>query len=456
MVRIGTVDGATFSKVFGFLNKKVKEVPHDMSQVTLIQDRTSRLIEYLSRYGLLMAVVVGLIVRITMTTALVPWNEVPWRYDDASYAKYAIETLRLGRLDTHHFPVGYPLFVALCLKLSGGAFAAVRIANVLIGTLTIIMVSRVSSLLYGAAAGIAAAWFTALYPPLSFLSSRVMSETLFIGILIPSVYFLVESERSLKVWHGVLGLCLFAIASLVRSNLLAMFAFLPLWLLTRRAVPIRRRLIIVSVGMALVGAILLAPGLYFLKTKGEFIPLATNAGQTFYGANNPLADGGWVQVEDHQELLSTIPPSVRKSPQAYSKAQNQLAIAWIRENPKAFIALLPKKFANAWLPGFQKSQTTSDSRLVAALLATTFGLLLVAAVVGRMKIKPAFGDGTLVAILVTYTALSLVFYGNPRIGVYCAPVLIIYASSILPLIKRSKFWGSFSNAAKKGSQLVGT
>ena len=382
---------------------------------------------------------------------------MPWRHDDASYAKYAIETLRYGRLDTHHFPVGYPLFVALCLKLSGGSFAAVRIANVVVGTLTIVMVSRVSSLLYGAAAGIAAAWFTALYPPLSFISSRVMSETLFIGLLIPSVYLLIESEKSTKVWYAVFGLGLFSVASLVRSNLLAMFAFLPLWLLTRRAVPIRRRLIIVSVGMALSGAILLAPGLYFLKTKGEFIPLATNAGQTFYGANNPLADGGWVQVEDHQELLSTIPPSVRRSPQAYSKAQNRLAVAWIRENPKAFLALLPKKFANAWLPGFQKSQTTSDSRLVAALLAMTFGMLLIAAVIGRIKVKPAYGDGTLVAILFTYTALSLVFYGNPRIGLYCAPVLIIYASSILPLIMRFKFVSSlFEGSKKKGEQFFGT
>jgi hypothetical protein len=27
--------------------------------------------------------------------------------------------------------------------------------------------------------------------------------------------------------------------------------------------------------------------------------------------------------------------------------------------------------------------------------------------------------------------MSLVFYGNPRIGLFCAPILIVYASSVL-------------------------
>jgi hypothetical protein len=171
--------------------------------------------------------------------------------------------------------------------------------------------------------------------------------------------------------------------------------------------------------------------LYFLATKGEFIPIATNAGQTFYGANNPLADGGWVQVEDHQELLSSIPAEVRKSPQAYSKAQNRLAMQWIRENPSTFLRLLPKKFANAWIPGLQKSETTSKSKGASLLLLLSFGLVMLGAIVGRSRFRPMVRDGLLLAVPITYAVLSLIFYGNPRIGLFCAPVLIVYTSAWL-------------------------
>jgi 4-amino-4-deoxy-L-arabinose transferase-like glycosyltransferase len=396
----------------------------------------ARLMNWSVRYGVGAAVVVALLVRIAITTALVTWNEVPWRWDDASYAEYALQILRTGRLDTHHFPVGYSLFVAFCLKLSGGSFAAVRIANVIIGSLSVIPVSKVAQSLYGRNTGIIAAWLFALYPPLAFMTTRIMSETLFIGLLMSSIYWFLRAEKSGLIRDFVVGAALFSFASIVRSNLLAMFAFIPFWQLRPNGIPLAKKVKPVFVGMIVAGAILLAPGTYFLLTKGQFIPLATNAGQTFYGANNPIADGGWVQVEDHPELLESIPHDVRKSPPAYSKAQSQLATRWILENPDKFIALLPKKFANAWIPGFQKSVTTSTSTLAAILLPLSYGLIILMGLIGRSLVRPRLRDGILLAVLITYTLLSLIIYGNPRIGLFCAPVLIIYSACCITRISR--------------------
>lgn len=102
---------------------------------------------------------------------------------------------------------------------------------------------------------------------------------------------------------------------------------------------------------------------------------------------------------------------------------------WIRENPGRFLRLLPRKFGNAWIPGLQKSETTSRSRIATLVFAVSSGLLIVAAIAGRVMVRPAQRDGILMAVLVTYTLMSLVFYGNPRIGLFCAPILIIYVSS---------------------------
>lgn len=406
------------------------------------------------RYGVAAALVVGLMARVLLTSVLVPWGEIPIRWDDASYAKYALETLQLGRLDTHHFPVGYPLFVALCLKLGGGSFAAVRVANVIAGTLTIWLVAKVTTSCFGRAAGTISACLTAIYPPLVFMTSRVMSESIFIALLVASIYWLIQSTRDASVPKGILGGALFALASLFRSNLLVMLPFIPLWQLwpaRRDWSRLSKRLSVGVSTVAVAGFILALPGLYFLQTKGEFIPLATNAGQTFYGANNPLADGGWVQVEDHPELLNSIPADVKKSPQAYSKAQNALAVQWIRNNPGRFVGLLPRKFANAWIPGFQKSVTTSSSRAAAVILPLAFGFVLVLAILGRIRTRPSAPDGVLLAIPVAYTVMSLLFYGNPRIGLFCAPVLIIYASACLS--EWLKLDNSRGRASTSASQL---
>jgi 4-amino-4-deoxy-L-arabinose transferase-like glycosyltransferase len=391
------------------------------------------LVSLFARRGVALAVLVGLVLRVAVTTVIHHWDAVPSSGDDFVYLGIARALIETGRLDSH-YPVGFPLFLASFLMLGSSAFLAIRVAHVLLGLLTIILVSRIATVLYGNRAGVIAALLTALYPPLIYLTGRVMSETLFITILMASIYqfLLADHDRSIK--RSALASALFGVASLVRSNLILMVPFIPLWILMQVGNDFRARLVNGVMCAIVIVSILMLPGLYFLASKGEFIPFATNSGQTFYGANNPLADGGWVQVEDHPELLASIPPEVRRSPAAYSKAQQQLGWKWIRENPQAFLSLLPKKFANAWIPGLQSSETTSQSQLAMVVLVMSSALLLLFAIAGRILVKPARRDGILLSVLVTYTVMSLVFYGNPRIGLFCAPILIVYAGALVAQI----------------------
>ena len=244
----------------------------------------------LERHGVALAVAVGFVARACMTTALFDWSSVPSEGDEPTYACIAKALLETGSLDTHHFPVGYPLFVALFLKVSGGSFAAIRVAQILVGLLTIVVVSRIANLLYGRQAGVLAAWLTALYPPLIFMTGRIMSETLFIGLLMLSQHQFLVSDRDGRARGSAVAGGLFALASLVRSNLMPMHALVALWLLRRPGAAVRARLGAAVPCMAVVGGVLVLPGFYFLATKGEFTPFATNAGQTFYG-EQPL--GRW-------------------------------------------------------------------------------------------------------------------------------------------------------------------
>jgi 4-amino-4-deoxy-L-arabinose transferase-like glycosyltransferase len=385
----------------------------------------------LARHAMAGPLVAGLLARVVLITAVHHWNAVPLTSDDATYVHIATRLLETGRLETHHFPVGYPVFVAPFLALGAAAFPAIRGVHVLLGLATIVIVSRIARILYGERTGLFAAWLTALYPPLVFMTGRIMSETFFIALLVASLHQFLLCENNQKVSQSALAGALFGLASIVRSNVVGMLAYIPLWQLTRPRTTWRARIVITTASMLVAVTILMLPGLYFLVTKGTFIPFATNAGQTFYGANNPLADGGWVEVEDHPELLASIPPEVRRVPAAYGNAERQLGVKWIRENPGKFLSLLPKKLGNAWVPGFQSSETTSRSRVAAAVLAISLGLLLLTALLGRLRDKPLQRDGILLSVLAVYTVMSLAFYGNPRIGLFCAPILIVYSAAFV-------------------------
>jgi 4-amino-4-deoxy-L-arabinose transferase-like glycosyltransferase len=381
--------------------------------------------------AVMFALAAGALVRILAVTAVFGWSTVPTRSDDATYRHIAEWFMASGHMGTHHFPVGYPLFLGVILGTTGGSYVAVRFAQVLLGVLTIFVSSRIARLLCGERAAVIAAWLVALYPPLLYLTGRIMSETLFISLLMSSLLFFLKGDREDRGSFAVLAGALFALACIVRSNLVPMVPVVPAWLLARPGGTFSEKLRVAVLSGATLGAVMMTPGLYFLATQGEFIPFATNAGQTFYGANNPLADGGWIQVEDHPELLQDIPPSVRASATAYSRAQYRLGLRWIQENPEDFVRLLPKKLANAWLPGFQRSELISGSRSAFALQALSLGFILLAGMAGRVFLRPRQRDGLLLAVLGTYTFMSLVFYGNPRIGAFCTPILIIYASALL-------------------------
>jgi 4-amino-4-deoxy-L-arabinose transferase-like glycosyltransferase len=382
-----------------------------------------------ARWVVSLAVAAGALSRVFVVTAFFGWSTVPTRSDDATYRQIAESLVASGRIATHHFPVGYPVFLAAILKVTGGSYGAVRLLQVLLGLLTIVLVSRVARQLYGETAGVAAAWLTALYPPLLYLTGRIMSETLFIALLMTSLLLFLEGDRDTAGSRSVLASAVFGLACLVRSNLLPMAPFIPAWLVVRPGARLSAGLRKAAVSIVVLGLVLVAPGLYFLATQGAFVASATNAGQTFYGANNPLADGGWIQVEDHPEFLREVPPEVRASPTAYSRAQYALGFRWIRDNPIDWLKLLPRKLANAWLPGFQRAEVTSGSTLAFAAQALSLGFILVTGIAGRLICRPRQRDGVLLAVLGTYTVMSLVFYGNPRIGLFCAPILIVYSSA---------------------------
>jgi hypothetical protein len=116
---------------------------------------------------------------------------------------------------------------------------------------------------------------------------------------------------------------------------------------------------------------------------------------------------------------------------------------WIKENPAAFVGLLPNKFVRTWwLTVGNEARTVSLPTGVAIL----YILFLSASVVGLALSLPRWRQlGAIYLLLAHHTANSLVFYGSTRLSVVMMPFLVLLAAFAAdrlltvaaPLLRRS-------------------
>jgi hypothetical protein len=229
------------------------------------------------------------------------WTGKPLTHDEHEYLALAA-SLAAGQGFTYVEPAagttaqfgrapGYPVFLALIGAGSTSATTTptrVKLIQAALGTLTVWLVASAAGRV-GLTASIVAAWLAAIYPPLVWISSYVLSETLFSVLAIATAVVLQHTadpgEPSAKgftaLFAGVLG----GASILVRP---AMLFFLPLaivWLFARRA---RRPLLFFLAGAILV----VVPWTVRNALKYErFVLIASEGGVTFWTGNHPLSHG---------------------------------------------------------------------------------------------------------------------------------------------------------------------
>lgn len=152
----------------------------------------------------------------------------------------------------------------------------------------------------------------------------------------------------------------------------------------------------------------------------QLVTVSTNTGSNLNGGNNPLADGGFTPGYPY-----IIPGySETESDRLLTKA----AIDYIRAEPGAFLALIPKILIKLFAVSEFGTSGQFPSRF--ALLANVFHLLflllcIISAVLTRRRIR-LFLHGYL--LVITKILTSVVFFGATRFQLPLAPVLAILAS----------------------------
>ncbi|MFQ6059243.1 MAG: ArnT family glycosyltransferase [Anaerolineae bacterium] len=298
-----------------------------------------------------------LIVLLVIGIALIPRLQVAMsnqsapESDEHTYDKYAWSfALNEGRTEKGKYiyhplgsftyrPPGYPLFMGLIYKVSGHNYQAVRVAQALLGAVSCGLLYGIGRLVFGRLVGALAALLMAGYGLLIQFTGWLLSETLFIFLLLLFIWMaLVAAQDGDKRAVFLTGVGL-GLATITRPVGLPMIPLLLAWLLFSR--PFRRRMW-TNIGLLLL-ALALTMGPILVKNyqiHGKPVLISTHGGITFWRG---LLKGGASKDPTLKDARDRIGhsglPELEQEKRYY-----QVAFDYLRRYPEDIPMILRRKF----------------------------------------------------------------------------------------------------------------
>ena len=268
---------------------------------------------------------------------------------------------------------GYPLFVAAC----GGGVRAVRVAQALLDTSTVLAVFLLArTFVPGRVGPLVAAIAVAFNPYLIYFAGLLLSETLFTAMLAWGMLVLVKgcqrrTRQESLLW--ILGGVLLGLAVLVRPSAVALPVLLGLLSVflnraartayqphvgdrSARRVPPSLAMILVTIGCLLPWAV------RNRVVLGRWIWLDTNSGFTLYDGYNPDATGA-----SDQTFVERLPELQVLDEVQRDRYLSQAASDYAGGHPGRVWELAGAKLARMWSPAPLSEQYGRTALRLAAL-----------------------------------------------------------------------------------------
>jgi 4-amino-4-deoxy-L-arabinose transferase-like glycosyltransferase len=386
----------------------------------------------------------GLVVRLLF--ALGYWVDKPLTHDEQEYLHLA-ENAAAGRGLTYDAAEGttdverfgraplYPLLLSLVARVvpSAQLLTTIKILQSMLGATAIVVLALVARQAAGPSAGVAAAWISAVYPPLVWLPAYVLSESLYLPLAFSSVLLLglaIERGRqaSASNWLLLVGGAVAGLAALTRPVHVLFLLVVGGWMLLRRQV---RWAMLVAVGALVV----IAPwtGRNY-REHGRLVVIASEGGITFWTGNHPLSPGEGDMAanpaikRDNQRLRTEHPGLSAEDlePIYYREALGRIA-----SRPRWWIGLELRKLFYLIVP-IGPSYTLHSARYLTATLVS-YGLLLPVGCVGLATlVRQGRWPRALGLLLLSAILASLIFFPQERFRIpVIDPVLIVGAAAFL-------------------------
>ncbi len=332
-------------------------------------------------------------------------------------------------------PPLFPLVLAAVYRLTGSEnYAAGLVVQALIGAgiaLAVLVVGRRFSRQVGVLAGLMAA----TYPLLIFAGGSLLTEPLFILLVVLAMDAALAGLAKPSVKQGVwLGLWL-GLAGLARPNGLLLAFFLAAWVLLVARGSWRQRFNMIASAAALVALVTLPWVMRNYFVFRSFIPSTTMGGAVLFGAynervlNEPALRGDWVSPCEVPGAGWTC----GLDEVSRDAAWRALAVVFVRDHLADLPLMVWWRFIKFWhLYPFTHGFPANVGFWYYAAVALL-------AVGGIWALRRSWRQvGVLLAVIACFMATALIFWGGFRMRAPAEPALIVLAAGALAALWRSK------------------
>jgi len=406
------------------------------------------------RVTLTVILLIAVIVRLGFWFAVVGFDTTGWG-DEPDYHAHAVDisegrgfVSQLGEVTAYRPPL-YPIVLGGLYGITGPDPDAARALQVLLGGVIVFLVYALTRRLFSIRVGLVAAALAAVNPGLVYMSALIMTENLYVILLLLTVMVLVREWRnptgSLRNYAiaGVLaGLCsltrptAFTVAILL-SGVTVVFAA------ERFGIRLKQAVVFMLVTIALV----LPWSIRNYVQMGDWVTFTTHGGITFYESNTMLN----YEVPEFRGIVvlprRAVPDwdKIRDLPEVEHDRQAwKMGIDFIREHPREFSRMAWWKFARFWrvrsglnlagAAGVEGSGGSAMARLASRVdiftlywipVLSLFVLGLFTTAKYYRRLFPLY------TVLATHVLLALLFHGSLRARMPIEPIISILAAAAL-------------------------
>jgi 4-amino-4-deoxy-L-arabinose transferase-like glycosyltransferase len=349
----------------------------------------------------------------------------------------------------------YPYLLALFYTIFGHSYFMARLAQILLGSASCVLVYLVAKTAFNGRVGLVAGVVSCFYGVLIYFDAELLMPVLIVFLDLLLLWLLFRRSGALSHWEWALAGMVMGLSAVARPNILVFLPFIFLWLWL--VIPGKRR---PGVGRGVL-IFLLVTCLPILTVSirnyivgKDLVFISSQGGINFYIGNAGDADGkisappGGVEYQDSRKRDNVWAASQRLAQQAVGRSlkPSQISSYWLRkavgeikERPVSFLGLMIRKLYFFWNGHeIESNQSIYTSRQWSSLLRALvwekgvsfpFGILVPLATVGFFLTARAWKKHVLLILFIfSYMLSVLAFFVNFRFRIPVIPILIIYAS----------------------------
>lgn len=376
-----------------------------------------------SNKSLFCILALAFLVRVLFNIFYVGVHDIPTS-DAQDYHQIALGLLQTGTYQSTGRAPLLPFMIALLYKLFGIHYFVVRIVLSIFSSFTCLIVYKISKEIFDRQVALIAAFISSIYWMMFYWCGFLLTETLCTFFLTLAVLYLIRGSKNPRLQYFIYGGMYLGLSALTRSFIFPFFLFLPLWAYFSYRNNLKLAFKSCTV-ITLTMFFIILPWIVrnYSETHG-FIPITSQSGQVFLGANNPEVlkyfKGGWIHPAKSSLLNESEISNYMKnlSPEEASNLCWKKGIRFVAENPLFTTKLVFYKFKLFW-------HLNSDT----SLASLHYFFVCLFAIYGLIISFKKFSTISILYLLpVFFTIMSLIFWGDDRIRSPIEPIFVIFAA----------------------------